>query len=85
MGVKFTNRCHPPLGNNHPNTAIILDNLATFYHDQRRYKEAEPLYLEALEISKKILGNNHPNTIAIKEDYKLLMNYQNLKNHQKPK
>ena len=34
---------------------------AGLYEDQRKYSEAEPLYLEALEISKKLLGEEHPN------------------------
>jgi hypothetical protein len=37
-----------------------LNNLAGLYHSQGRYTEAEPLYLEALDLRKQLLGDNHP-------------------------
>jgi tetratricopeptide (TPR) repeat protein len=37
------------LGNRHPQTLTILNNLAGVYDSQGRYSEAEPLYQEALE------------------------------------
>ncbi|NCR58490.1 MAG: tetratricopeptide repeat protein [Microcystis aeruginosa LL13-06] len=30
------------------------------YQSQGRYPEAEPLYLEALDLYKRLLGDNHP-------------------------
>ena len=48
------------LGDNHPDTAQSLNNLAGLYQSQGRYSEAEPLYKEALFIFKQQLGNNHP-------------------------
>jgi CHAT domain-containing protein/Tfp pilus assembly protein PilF len=48
------------LGNNHPDVATGLNNLAALYRAQSRYIEAEPLYLEALAIYRQQLGNNHP-------------------------
>ncbi|MFM6478627.1 MAG: CHAT domain-containing tetratricopeptide repeat protein, partial [Microcystis panniformis] len=42
-----------------------LNNLALLYLFQGRYSEAEPLYKEALAISKQQLGDNHPLTVAI--------------------
>ncbi|WP_396687740.1 tetratricopeptide repeat protein, partial [Microcystis aeruginosa] len=30
------------------------------YRSQGRYPEAEPLYLEALDLIKRLLGDNHP-------------------------
>ena len=50
------------LGNNHPDTATSLDNLAALYQSQGRYTEAEPLYKQALAIRKQQLGDNHPDT-----------------------
>jgi tetratricopeptide (TPR) repeat protein len=37
-----------------------LNQLALLYKSQGRYDEAEPLYLQALELSKRLLGDNHP-------------------------
>jgi tetratricopeptide (TPR) repeat protein len=48
------------LGDNHPDVATSLNNLAALYNSQGRYKEAEPLYLEALDLRKRLLGDNHP-------------------------
>jgi tetratricopeptide (TPR) repeat protein len=44
--------------------ATSLNNLALFYCSQGRYKEAEPLYLEALDLRKRLLGDNHPDVAA---------------------
>jgi len=49
------------MGEEHPDVATSLNNLAELYRNQGRYEEAEPLYLQALEISKKLLGEEHPN------------------------
>jgi tetratricopeptide (TPR) repeat protein len=40
--------------------ALSLNNLAALYESQGRYTEAEPLYLEALDLHKRLLGDNHP-------------------------
>jgi hypothetical protein len=50
------------LGPDHPDTATSLNNLAGLYDSQGRYSEAEPLYLQTLEIWMHTLGENHPNT-----------------------
>ena len=39
---------------------MSLNNLAGLYYSQGRYAEAEPLYVEALQMSKKLLGQEHP-------------------------
>jgi len=36
------------LGDNHPNVATSLNNLAALYESQGRYSQAEPLYRQAL-------------------------------------
>ena len=41
---------------------ISLNNLAELYRAQGRYADAEPLYLEALEIKRTALGAAHPDT-----------------------
>ena len=47
-------------GDNHLHIAQSLNNLANLYSFQKRYDEAESLYLEALKISKQLLGEKHP-------------------------
>ncbi|NEO96258.1 MAG: tetratricopeptide repeat protein [Moorea sp. SIO3G5] len=37
-----------------------LNNLALLYYNQGRYSDAEPLYLQALDLMKQLLGQNHP-------------------------
>ncbi|BCL35313.1 tetratricopeptide repeat protein [Nostoc sp. MS1] len=39
--------------------ATSLNNLAGLYYSQGRYDQAEPLYLQALELTKRLLGDNH--------------------------
>ncbi|MEM9817189.1 MAG: tetratricopeptide repeat protein [Cyanobacteria bacterium P01_D01_bin.6] len=48
------------LGDEHPDVATSLNNLATLYKNQGRYSEAEPLLQEALVMRKRLLGNEHP-------------------------
>ena len=40
-----------------------VNNLALLYNHQERYDDAEPLYLETLEIRKRLLGDDHPDTL----------------------
>jgi tetratricopeptide (TPR) repeat protein len=48
------------LGDDHPAVTARLHNLAVMYCAQGRYQEAEPLYLQVLEMGKRQLGNDHP-------------------------
>jgi tetratricopeptide (TPR) repeat protein len=48
------------LGDDHPDVATSLNNLANLYYAQGRYSEAEPLYTQAIEIGKRTLGDDHP-------------------------
>ncbi len=48
------------LGENHPDYAASLNNLAALYEEMGDYAKAEPLYREALAIDKRALGENHP-------------------------
>ena len=41
--------------------ATSLNNLAVLYDNQGRYSEAEPLYLEALEMRRRLFTSDHPN------------------------
>ena len=57
------------LGEEHPDVAQSINNLAGLYYGQGRYSEAEPLYVEALAIAEKVLGKEHLNTKQIRENY----------------
>ena len=48
------------LGEQHPDVAASLNNLAGLYYAQGRYEEAEPLYLQALALCRSLLGEQHP-------------------------
>ena len=39
--------------------AIVLNNLANLYHNQKKYGQAEPLYRRALAIREELLGPSH--------------------------
>ncbi|MEH2316744.1 tetratricopeptide repeat protein, partial [Nostoc sp.] len=52
-------------GEEHPDVALSLNNLAALYDSQGRYSEAEPLYMQALDILERRLSANHPNTVAV--------------------
>ncbi|MDZ7967488.1 MAG: tetratricopeptide repeat protein [Nostoc sp. DedSLP03] len=47
------------LGEEHPDVATSLNNLAELYRLQGRYSEAEPLYIQALTLRRKLLGEEH--------------------------
>ncbi|MDF5730281.1 MAG: tetratricopeptide repeat protein, partial [Rhizonema sp. PD38] len=47
-------------GEEHPDVATSLNNLALLYDSLGRYSEAEPLYIQALEMTKRLLGEQHP-------------------------
>ncbi|MFM6245123.1 MAG: tetratricopeptide repeat protein, partial [Dolichospermum sp.] len=48
------------LGENHPDVATTLNNLAGLYYNQGRYTEAERLFIRALSIYEQQVGENHP-------------------------
>ncbi|MFN6296311.1 MAG: tetratricopeptide repeat protein [Microcystis sp.] len=64
------------LGDNHPHVATSLNNLGHLYYSQVRYSEAEPLYLEAINIATQALGENHPNTVTIRENLQIMRQQQ---------
>jgi len=47
------------LNSDHPNVATSLNNLANSYYSQRKYTKAEPLYIEALEMYKRLFSGDH--------------------------
>ena len=61
------------LGEDHPDYATDLNNLAELYRAQGKYEQAEPLYEQALAICEKALGKEHPNTIMCRRNYEKLL------------
>lgn len=57
------------LGNEHSNVAHCLNNLAKLLYYQGRYTEAEPLYLQALEMLQELLGDQHPFTVKVQSNF----------------
>jgi tetratricopeptide (TPR) repeat protein len=64
------------LGDNHPDVATSLNNLALLYDSQGRYEEAEPLFLQALAIAEQTLGENHTTTVKIRENLQKMRQQQ---------
>ena len=50
------------LGEEHPDTAESLNDLALLYDQMEDYAKAEPLFQQALQIDRKVLGEEHPET-----------------------
>ncbi|MCX7426882.1 MAG: tetratricopeptide repeat protein, partial [Planctomycetia bacterium] len=48
------------LGEQHPDFATSLNNLAELYRSMGRYEQSEPLCRQALEIRRQVLGEQHP-------------------------
>lgn len=48
------------MGKDHPHVADLLTKLADHYCRRKRYREMEPILLEALHIREKSLGGEHP-------------------------
>lgn len=51
------------LGNRHPDTLLVIHNLALLLSDAGRFAEAEPLVIEALTTRRETLGDRHPETL----------------------
>ena len=56
------------LGEEHPDTATSLNNLAILLSDQGSYQEARPLYERALAIREKVYGEEHPYTKRVRQN-----------------
>ncbi len=61
------------LWDEHPDVSTSLINLALIYDNQGRYDEAESLYLQALEMRRKLLGDEHPYTQGTQRSYQALL------------
>ncbi len=65
------------LGPEHPDVATSLNNLASLYHNQGKYAQAEPLYQRALAIWEKALGPEHPQVATFLENFGDLLRKMN--------
>ncbi|KAK1837700.1 Kinesin light chain 5 [Colletotrichum chrysophilum] len=52
------------LGEKHPSTLMSMDNLASTFWNQGRWKEAEELGVRVMETRKRVLGEEHRDTIT---------------------
>jgi eukaryotic-like serine/threonine-protein kinase len=52
------------LGDEHPDTLIVDENLADVYLDQGKYAKAEALYSKTLATRRRILGEQHHDTLT---------------------
>ena len=60
VGEKALIASKKEFGENHPDYATSLNNVAFLYESMGLYAKAEPLYMEAMGILKKALGETHP-------------------------
>jgi len=70
-------------GPEHPDTAAILNNLASHYQDMGEYGKAEPLLQRALAICGKTLGPEHPDYATSLNNLALL--YHSMGDHTQAK
>ncbi len=54
-----------------------MNNLALLYKSQGKYEATEPLYLDALEMTKELLGDHHPDVAQSLNNLAILRYYQN--------
>ena len=52
------------LGEGHPDTATILNNLGMLYTQMGSFRKAESLYYRSIRTSETTLGSDHPQTIT---------------------
>jgi tetratricopeptide (TPR) repeat protein len=64
------------LGEEHPDLAIILHNLAQLCRSQGKYEEAEHFFHSALEMSKRLLGEEHSDVATIQNNLATLYESQ---------
>jgi tetratricopeptide (TPR) repeat protein len=64
------------LGDDHPDVAASLNNLAALYRAQGRYSEAESLFVRSLDILERQLGADHPDVAQSLNNLALLYRAQ---------
>jgi hypothetical protein len=51
-------------GKEHPSTLTSMNNVASMYVYQGRWKEAEELFVQVVEMSTRVFGEGHPFTLT---------------------
>ncbi|KAJ7622319.1 P-loop containing nucleoside triphosphate hydrolase protein [Roridomyces roridus] len=64
----WVEQCQKLLGDDHPDTLIVMANLAATYSGLGRYQEAELLQSSVLARRPKLLGDDHPDTLNAMAD-----------------
>jgi tetratricopeptide (TPR) repeat protein/predicted Ser/Thr protein kinase len=64
------------LGEDHPDTLSVMNDLSTVYRDEGKYAQAEPLASNVLEIRRRLLGEEHPDTLDSMNALGLLYRYE---------
>ncbi len=64
------------LGNNHPGTLTVMNNLASTLGDQGKLPEAAAMIAEVLHKRQQILGNDHPGTLHTMNDLATMLRDQ---------
>ena len=65
------------MGNTHPQTLGIINNLGVLLHEQGKLSEAEQLFREALTAQRGILGDTHQSTLGSIINLAIFLNEQN--------
>jgi purine nucleoside permease len=60
------------LGENHPEFAQSLNNLATLHYSTERYEDAKHLLQQAMNITRAAFGENHPQYVTFRTRYAVL-------------
>ncbi|HIK04934.1 MAG TPA: tetratricopeptide repeat-containing protein [Trichormus sp. M33_DOE_039] len=64
--------------------ALSLNNLALLHYSQGKYSEAEPLYIQALALWRKLLGEEHPSVATSLNNLAALYRFQGKYNLAEP-
>ena len=65
--------CEKIFGEEHPDVAQSLNNLAGLYRKQSEYEQAKPLYERALKMVNKFFKPDHPTVRTISKNYAILL------------
>jgi hypothetical protein len=60
-------------GDEHLDTTVSINSLASVLSAQGKYAEAEPLFRKALQGCRRLFGEEHPNTQAVQQSLDALL------------